>query len=153
MIEILIGAIFVIELIRLVSVYKKETPKSHFKGKLQGTQKMLWDYQFKKFKTLEIRESIRQEYDFMKSRLATLDGQISQFPEDGNKDEKARLDDQRALAQRDADRLEKQLQALDLEVYGSKPTNQYPEGVIGIEDNIKSIIELIEMIKNHLKKL
>ena len=37
---------------------------------------MILDLEFKKFKTLEIREEIRQEYDNQKSRLNVLEAQI-----------------------------------------------------------------------------
>ena len=153
LIIVLLAVIAGSEVLRLVLTHKKTSRKAHFKQKLDGVQKMIWDLEFKVHKTRDIREEIRQEYDFMNSRLATLDGQIEAFPADGNIDEKKRIEDQKVLATRDRDRLQNQMKQLDLEVEGSKPTQEYPEGVTGINSQVESLRELTEMLSAWIKTL
>lgn len=144
-IVILLGIIACSEISRLILTHKKTSKKSHFKQKLEGTQKMIWDLEFKIFKTREIREDIRKEYESMQSRIQSYKQQIK----DGVKG----LDDQLILAERDAGRFLGQIKQLDLETEGSKPTSEYPEGVIGIGHQIASLRELQEMLKSWIKKL
>lgn len=132
---------------------KSPTRKDHFKQRLQGTRNTIWDLQFKVFKTREIREEIRNEYDMMKSRLATLEQQIANFPTDKDQGDKARLEDDVVRAKRDADRFLAQMKELDLEVEGSKKTNEHPDGVTGITQNIDSLRELEAMLKDYIKSL
>ena len=153
MTNILLAIIAVAELSRLLATYWPASKKSHFTNKLDGVGKMIWDLQFKLFKTREIREDIRKEYDFMKARIDGLNTQITNYPKDGNIDEKKRLDDQKVLAERDANRLEAQLRGLDVEMDGTKPSVDYPEGADGITQQIESLHELQSMLKNWIKKI
>lgn len=43
--------------------------KKYFKHKLDGVQKMIWDFEFKREKTLVIREEVRREYDGTNSKI------------------------------------------------------------------------------------
>lgn len=151
--NILLGIIAISEITRLILTHKKTSKKEHFKSKLEGTQKMVWDLEFKKFKTAEIREDVRKEYDYMQSRIDTINKSIQDFPKNKDKAERARLEDDKVRAERDLGRLKGQIEHLDLDIKGSKPTNQYPDGVSGIEDQINSISELTKMLKNWIKKL
>lgn len=148
----LLAIIAASEVSRLYLTHKKTSKKGHFKQKLQGVQEMIWDLQFKVFKTREIREDIRREYDQMVSRLVSLDNQLKNFPEDGNIDEKKRIEDQITLATRDRDRFLAQMKQLDLEIEGSKPTNEYPDGVSGVNARIDSLRELEGMLKDWIEK-
>lgn len=148
---ILVSIIALVELYRFWLSVKPHTKASHFKGKLEGTRRMRWDLEFKAAKTKQIREDIRKEYDFMKARMASIDNQLATFK--GKKEDKAKILDDKTRAEADATRLEGQMAALDLEVYGSKPTAQYPDGHNGINQQIESFIELEGMLKNHIKSL
>ena len=128
----LLAVIALSEISRLVMTHKPTTRKGHFKGKLDGVSKMIWDLEFKVFKTREIREDIRQEYDFMVSRVENFDNTIKTWPEDGDVGERKRVEDQKVLAERDRDRLLNQIKDLDIEISGAKPTAENPEGHIGI---------------------
>lgn len=141
------------ELIRLTSLLKPDSKRSFFKNKLKGVQHMIWDLQFKKFKTLEIREDIRKEYDSMQSRIATIDNQIGNFPDDGNKDELKRLSEAKDLAMRDIERFKAQIDQLDAEVNGQSANEYNPEGTIGIVHNIDSLRELEQMLKDWIKTI
>lgn len=153
LITILLAIIAFSEITRLVLTHKKSSKRDHFKQKLIGTKKMLWDFEFKLFKTKELREEIRQEYDFMKSRIATLQAQYDGWPEDKDPAEREKIKDQITLAEKDKEKLENQVNGLDLEMYGSKPTNQYPDGVQGITNQIDALREVIGLLKDHIKSL
>lgn len=130
-----------------------ESKKQHFKNKLRGTRTLIWDLQFKVFKTREIRESIRQEYDYMLARCESLKTQIEQFPKEKDPSEKTRLADQLTLAERDTQRFLQQMKQLDLEVEGAKPTVENPEGHDGITMQIDSLRELETMLADYVKEL
>lgn len=152
-IEILLAVIAIVQVWRLVSLVKPLSKKAHFKQKQQGTERMAWDLEFKVFKTKEIREEIRTEYDFMKQRVDSFNKQLEKLDKKKDKEEFDKTTDTLALAERDRDRLEGQIAQLDLEMNGSKPTNQYPDGVQGIYDQIDSLRELVGMLKSWSKKV
>ena len=129
--------------------------KTYFKKKLQGVQNMIWDLEFKRAKTQMIREEIRQDYDQLKSKLYVLEGDIKKQAETPTmeKGEIARLDDQKVLLDRDIKRREEQMKDLDLEVMGSKATNEYPEGVQGVNQQIDALHELKSMLKEYIATL
>lgn len=150
---ILLAIIALAEILRLILTHKKTTKNQHFQQKLDGVEKMIWDLEFKLNKTGMIREDIREEYDNMKSRIATLDEQIKNWPKDKGEGDRKRIEDQKVLAERDANRFEAQMKGLDEEMYGAKPTKENPEGVQGITTQIESLRELISMLKSHITSL
>lgn len=129
--------------------------KKYFQQKLDGAQKMIWDFEFKRFKTKEIREEIRMEYDNRKSKLEVLEVQIKSQKENPTmeKGDIARLDDDKVLLERDRDKFLSQMKGLDLEVEGSKPTADYPEGVQGVNQQLDALRELQGMLKSYIKEL
>lgn len=152
-ITILLAVIAVTEVTRLVLTHKKPSRRSHFKRKLDGTNSMIWDLQFKVFKTAEIREEIRAQYDYMLSRIENLDKQIAEWPKDADEGERKRVEDQKVLAERDRDRLMAQIQGLDAEIGGLKPTAENPDGHIGINEQIDSLIELRSMLEEYIDRI
>lgn len=112
---------------------------------------MIWDLEFKIFKTLEIREDVRKEYDNAKSRLALLDSQLEEQEKNKTlKDEElATIKDHKEICERDLSRYEAQMKQVDLEIYGSKPTEEYPDGVVGIQHQLDSLYELKVMVKKY----
>ena len=149
----LLTVIAVSELYRTFLGLRKATQKDHFKSKLRQTKTLIWDLQFKVFKTREIRESIRQEYDYMKSRIETLTSQVTNFPKDGDQAEKARIEDQIVLAKRDEERFLQQMKQLDLEIEGARPSEEYPSGVEGVTHQIDSLKELEKMLEDYIVEL
>ena len=149
----LLGIIAIVEVTRLLVIYWPISKKKHFKQKFKGVEKMIWDLEFKIFKTKEIREDVRREYDQSKARLFILEEEIKNWPKDKDKGDKARLEDKLVLQKRDIERFEAQLKQLDLECSGSKPTVEYPDGVQGINHQIDSLQELRLMIKEWIKSL
>lgn len=129
--------------------------KQYFKKKLQGVQNMIWDLEFKRFKTKEIREEIRQEYDDLRAKLNILDAQIlsEKNKPTMEKGEIARLDDKKVLIKRDIERLEGQMKGLDLEIEGSKPCEEYKDGVQGVNDQLDALRELVGMLEAYIRML
>lgn len=116
---------------------------------------MIWDFEFKKFKTLEIREEIREKYDQLNAKLDALNTKIeSETAQKGKKDaDVARLQDDKVRLERDIERLKSQMKDLDLEVFGSKPTQEHPHGLQGITHTLDSLRELQGMLKEYQKGL
>lgn len=129
--------------------------KTYFQQKLSGVQKAIWDFEFKREKIRMIREEIRQEYDNQKSRLSVLETQIKAQTENSTmeKGEIVRLDDRKVLLERDTDRFRKQMEGLDLEISGCKPSEEHRDGVQGINGQIEALRELAEMLKSYIKSI
>lgn len=139
----------------------------YFRKKLHGVECMLADIEFKRFKSLEIREDVRLAYDNTQAKIQQLNEQIKTFPEikateevarekekkEKWTDEQGRVEDQRILLERDRDRYLAQMKQIDLDVHGSPKTNEYPDGVSGIDDQIDSLQELKGMVKSYIKSL
>jgi predicted nucleic acid-binding Zn-ribbon protein len=124
--------------------------QKYFKAKLSGVQKTIWDLEFKRFKTREIREEIRVEYDQMRARLAPLEDALTKTKD---KKELAALTEQKAAVESDANRFMAQMKHLDAEVAGSGVTEQYPDGLQGINQQLDALRELQQMIKEYIKIL
>lgn len=149
----LLSVIAISEVTRLYLTHRPESKKRHFQQKLIGVNKMIADLEFKIFKTREIREDIRQEYDFMVSRVDNFDKTIASWPEKGDAGELARVKDKKILAERDRDRLLAQVKQLDIEIAGEKPSAENQEGHIGITEQIDSMRELQGMLKDFIKSI
>src|SRR3990167_2785446 len=149
MIIALLSIIAISEILRLVLTHKPLGKKSYFKQKRKGVLNLILDLEFKRFKTQEIREDIRREYDNKKSRLSVLEERIKVGPQKGEDiGEFKRLEDTKVILERDIGRYEGQMKQLDLEVAGSNPTAEYPDGVQGINQQIDNLRELSEMLKD-----
>lgn len=129
--------------------------KKYFKQKAKAIQYSIWDMQFKISKTRMIREEVRVAYDLTKSKLEVLKNQIKIQKEKPTmeKGDIARLDDEQVRLERDLKRYEDQMKSLDLEINGSRPTNEYPDGVIGLNHQLESLRELLAMVKDYCNKL
>lgn len=132
--------------------------KKYFKKKLIAIQRLIWDLEFKRFKLGLEREERRTNYDNLRSKLANLEEQMKTEdakPADDktklNKDERARLDDKKVILDRDIEREKKSLDEIDIEVQGSRPTNEYPDGITGINKQIEAFHELKVIVKEYLK--
>lgn len=141
--------------------------KKYFKKKAEAIKRMIWDLEFKKEKTLMIREEVRREYDGVQAKLNIVEEKIKGFPklssekpEDQEKekkelwsDEQRGVDDERIRLEITRDRHQAQMKQLDVDVFGSKKTNEYPDGVDGIEQQLDALRELLGMVKEYLKKI
>ena len=159
--------------------------KQYFQRKLVAMKKMIWDLEFKRDKSLYVKEGFRQEYDRTQAKLHIILEQIKgqlvtpdkicavhnqvEGKEKVHKDkgkcvceyienhidvaEIEGLYDQKELLTRDIERLKGKMNDIDLSIHGSTPTNQYPEGVEGINDELEAIRELEIITKEYTKNL
>lgn len=129
--------------------------KRHFGKMLNGVKTMIWDLEFKVFKVRQIREDVRVEYDNLKAKREVVKGNIEKEKTTPtmSKDEAARLDDELVLIDRDIERYQQQMEGLDLEIDGSAATNQYPDGVPGLTQQIDQLQDLKVIIKDYKKRL
>ena len=147
----LVAIIAFCEAMRLWYIYKPFTRKAHFKAKLKATRQMRWDLDFKVFKTKEIREGVREQYDNAKHRLFNLEKQRDAI--EAGKPERDPLQKDIDTLTEDTKRYEGQIKSLDIEVAGAVPGPEFPEGVIGLNDQIDSLRELETMLKEHIATL
>ena len=131
----------------MFNIFLNEQQK-YFKAKLGGVQKTIWDLEFKRFKTREIREEIRVEYDQMRARLAPLEEALKNAANEG---EQRTIEEQKAAVESDTNRFMAQMKHLDVEVAGSGVTPEYPDGVQGINQQLDALRELQQMIKEYIK--
>lgn len=149
----LLAVIALAEVIRLVSLTRGVSKKKYFKERITATERMIWDFEFKIVKFQETREEIRQEYDANEAKLEAMKKQLEKFPEEGDPEEKARIEDQITLTERDSERYKNQIQGIDREIFGAKPTNEDPNGHIGIVEHIDNLRELVVMMNRYVKTL
>jgi CRISPR/Cas system-associated endoribonuclease Cas2 len=135
------------------NIFNKQ--KDYFKRKRQGIQYSIWDLEFKRFKAKELREGVRQAYDDSKQKLQGIEFTRKTAEENKMlpKEELAGLDDKIVLLKRDIERYEAQMRSIDLQIDGSKQTNEYPEGYEGLEQNLDGLRELLGMVDDYLKRL
>lgn len=124
--------------------------KKYFKQKLDAVQKSIWDFEFKLFKTREIREDVRKVYDGAKASLFSIEQQLAAAPDE---ERRKQLEDQKVLAERDIQRYEAQMMQLDIEISGAKPSPEMPDGFNGITNQLDSLQELKVMVTEYTKTL
>lgn len=134
------------------------TKKKYLKKKLQAVQYAIYDLEFKRYKTLELREGIRKEYDQLRSRQEVLNTQIEkESAPNGLRNtainEFKRLEDQKVLLEKDVENMRKQMEGLDIEVNGAKASPEIPEGHQGINQQLDAYRELVLMIQDYTKKI
>ena len=129
--------------------------KKYLKDKLRGVEKMIVDLEFKRFKVGEMREDLRKEYDNLQSKLDVLNSQITSQKDKPTmeKGDIARLDDQKVIIDRDIVRLKEQMDYLQVEVVGAKPTAENHEGVQGVNQQLDALRELKIMIKEYIGQI
>ena len=129
--------------------------KDYFKKKLKGIEAMIWDLQFKKYKTLYVREQIREEYDQVRSRIEILRTQINSEKDKPtlSVDEFKRLEDEGVRAIKEVEKKKSQMDHLDMEINGAKPTADLPEGHQGLNETLEALRELKQVTQQYLKGL
>jgi chromosome segregation ATPase len=127
--------------------------QKHFQNKLTDVEKTIWDLEFKRFKTREIREDIRIEFDQARARLAPVEEQLKTLDEKKDKERIEELTKQLTMVTEDANRYLAQMKHIDVEVAGSGPTEEYPDGFQGINQQLDALRELEQMIKDYIKVL
>lgn len=141
--------------------------KDYFNKKLEGVQKMIWDLEFKREKTSILRENTRKEYDGACSKLQVIETQIKALPENKKDwtDEQKRLEDQKVLLVQDIEGVRNGdgsvakpgykdvMGEMDVQIHGSGKTQEYPDGINGIAQQIQGLRELQQILKMFIKKI
>lgn len=119
----------------------------HFKHKLNNIDKAMWDLEFKRSKSSQIREEIRLQRDRAVEGKLQMEAQTPEGKEakEAHEKELAKLVD-------NIKRYEAQVEMIDAEIHGKQPTDTEP-GQSGINDQLESLAELREMTKSYIKTL
>ena len=135
--------------------YMFSKQKRYFRKKLWGVQCMLWDMDFKRYKTLYVREQIRQEYDNSRSKLEILKTNIAAEKDKPTLpvDEFKRLEDNEVRLNEEIEKKVAQMKQLDIEINGSPATVELPEGYQGINQTMDGLRELAQVTKKYIKEL
>lgn len=138
-------------------IWKLLTNKEYryFVKKYKEVQFTIWDLQFKRYKTKEVREEIRQLMDSRKAAIENLKERVKAEEKEGkiDKEDLETMKDDIVRGEKEQEKFQEQLNGLDAEVNGIKPSQDYPGGVTGIEDQLSSLHELREMLKVYMEKL
>lgn len=133
--------------------------KKYFKDKLRGVDKLILDLEFKRFKTLDIREDKRIEYDNLKAKVSFLDKEMadddakkSDDPSKLEAGERARLDDEKVRLLASIERHIKAMEDLDHDIHGVPANDTYPEGIQGMAGQLDMLRELRLVVENAIKE-
>ena len=124
--------------------------KAHFVQKLVAVERTIWDLEFKIAKSRQVREGVRQDRERalqgIEAISAQLNGTVSTEEKEKMETEKANMVDM-------ATRFEKQMQMIDTEINGQAPTEDMPQGVQGIMEQIAGFVSLKEMYTDYIKTI
>ena len=151
MTNILLLILVLIEAGRVFLLLRPTSQKSYFKQRSKDITRQIWDLEFKRFKTLEVREEIRTAYDNHRGRLTALEERIKSFT--GTNEDKKNLEDDKVRLEKDIERYKEQMKMIDLEIEGSKPISDYPNGLEGINHQLDSLREVRQMVGDWIKTL
>jgi len=131
----------------------KWSQKRHFKQKIRGIQKAIWSLEFDRFKTAEIREEVRKQYDNVQAKLSILKAQLESDSDKPSMEKKQREETEMAVKrlEEDSKRHQAQMDELDTRIHGAEPTEENPEGVKGINQDLESFRELQTMLSDYIK--
>lgn len=122
---------------------------------IRNAEESIWEEEFKRYASAELREETRQGYDQLQSKLSFLESQIKAQKENPTMEEGEikRLDDQKVLLDRDIKRTKERMDMLDVNIHGARPSPEHPEGINGINNKIDALHSRVGMIKDYLKTL
>lgn len=166
--ELLLFTIALAEGIRLHSLWQKKNEKNYFKNRLEGVDREIWDIEFSRHKTKEIKEQLRVEMTALKSKQEILRQEIKQHEEkkDMAEGDIARLKDQDEVMQVKINKIIYGIGRPKLNDDGSvneeetaKITRELDMCIKGMDqqlgflnEKIDSYHELKQMVKSYIKK-
>jgi hypothetical protein len=153
LIIVLLSIIAISDVLRLVGSYMKPGKKKFFQNEIYFLKKRIWNLEFQVNEKKQLREGVRKEYDYMSARIESITQAIANFPKDGDEGDKKRIEDDKVRAETDLKGLETQMKVLDIEIYGSKPCVDYPDGVMGLTGEIESLREIELSLNDWVKSL
>jgi chromosome segregation ATPase len=117
---------------------------------------MIEDEKFSRYKTYGLREEVRQEYDQERAKLSNVETRLGDkektIAEIGEGEYK-RLEDEKVRGDEKIKRLKEEMDTLTQSVEGGKPTSEHPAGIIGNNQTIEKLYDLIDFIKDYLGKI
>jgi phenylalanyl-tRNA synthetase alpha subunit len=124
--------------------------KQHFKKKLEGVQKRIWDVEFLRSEYKATREGFRSEYDRLKELQDAANVRIASEKEKEDPD-KTIIEQLTKLKERydpDMDQLKKQMDNMDLLIEGPAPQGSPQQPINTTLDGLRSVmVRLSEVIK------
>ncbi len=123
--------------------------KKFFKNKIESVEKAIWDIEFKIAKSRQVREGVRQDRDRSIEAIAKIEAAIKGTED---KDIKKKLEEELAAITSNKSRYESQMQMIDDEINGGKPSEVNPSGA-GLIETIAGYNELRLMIQDYITKL
>jgi len=130
--------------------------KNYWRKKIKGMKCMIEDEKFSRYKTLELREEVRQEYDQEQAKLEHFNKRIEDKDKtikEIGKEEYEKLKDEKIRGEKRLQALKEEMDTLAQSVNGGKPTNEHPAGIIGNSQTIEKLYDLIDTVKSYLKNL
>lgn len=119
--------------------------KKYFQTMLAEMQKVIWDLEFKKFKTMQVRENNRRQYDRASDALQRVTVESNAKPE--NKELLA----QKENIERSVTNIKAEIDTMDQMISGAEPSEINPEGVEGITQKLDSFVELKGYLQRFIK--
>lgn len=124
--------------------------KRYFLGKKWTLQRQIWELEFKKHSTMEIRELIRLDRDRLKESVDALNVELGKEHKDETKKE---LESRKVVLEDTIGRYEAQMKMLDEEVQGLPYKSPEDVGKQGIDDTIASLMETLKLVESYVKSL
>lgn len=124
--------------------------KQHFKKKLEGVQRRIWDVEFLRSEYKATREGFRTEYDRLKELQDAANVRIAAEKEKEDPD-KTIIEQLTKLKERydpDMEQLKKQMDNMDLLIEGPAPAGSPQQPINTTLDGLRSVmVRLKEVIK------
>lgn len=119
-------------------------------GKLWTVQRQIWELEFKKHSSLEIRELIRFDRDRLMESVDALNVELGkEHKEETHKE----LESRKAQLEDTIKRYEAQMKMLDEEISGLPYVSPENPGKQGINDTIASLMETKKMVESYIKTI
>ena len=125
------------------------TKKRFFKDKIDSVTKTIWEFEFKIQKSRQVREGVRLDRDRAIEAIQQIDARIKG---ETKEEEKAKMEVEKGKFQENVKRYEEQMLMMDKQITGFA-WDETHEPIIGILEQIKSLVELREMYKDHISKM
>lgn len=127
----------------------QKAEKKHFKEKIKYMDVQIWNLEFTRFQISQIRESIRQEYDQLRSRKEAINSTLKTEKDEVKITE---MKDQLEKVENGEKVMLQQMQDKDIQVNGCKECEQFPDGVQGLNEQIEVARMTQQLYKDYLKR-
>ena len=133
-------------------MFSKRTKKNHFKDKLWGVQRKIWDVEFLKDQYKLTREGFRAEYDRLKELedAANVRIEAEKTKEDPDKTIIEQLTKLKERYDPDMGQLKKQMAQMDLLIEGPAPEGSQNRPLNETIDGLRTVQSLLKEIINKL---